>query len=96
MLIRKEEKPAVSTAEKDSKKICKDGKTVKEKLHDYLLDDRVISAEILWTLKCVIGHFSFCSCAQINSLFSAMFKDSQIAAKVKFGWKNVVILLIIV
>ena len=30
-------------------------------------------------------HFSFRSCTQINSLFSAMFKDSQIAAKMKFG-----------
>ena len=32
-----------------------------------------------------MGHFSFRSCAQINSLFSTMFKDSQIAAKMKFG-----------
>ena len=30
--FRKEEKPAVSTAEKDSKEIRKDGKTVKEKI----------------------------------------------------------------
>ena len=82
--FRKEEKPAVSTAEKGSKEICKDGKTVKGKLDDYLLDDSVINAEILWSLKCVMGHFSFCSCAQINSLFSAMFKDSQIPAKMKF------------
>ena len=71
--FRKEEKPAVSTAVKDSKEICKDGKTVKGKLEDYLLDDSIINAEILWTLKCVMGHFSFCSCAQINSLFSCMF-----------------------
>ena len=83
--FRKEEKPAVSTAEKDSKEICKDGKTVKGKLDDYLLDDSIINAEILWTLECVMGHFSFHSCAQINSHFSAMFKDSQIAAKMKFG-----------
>ena len=34
---------------------------------------------------CVMGHFLFCSSAQIHSPFSAMFKDSYIAAKMKFG-----------
>ena len=42
--FRKEEKPAVSTVKKDSKEICKDGKTVKGKLDDYLLDDCIINA----------------------------------------------------
>ena len=74
--FRREEKPAVSTAEKDSNKICKGSKTVKGKLDDYLLDDSIINSEILWTLKCVVGHFSFQSCAQINSLFSAVFKEN--------------------
>ena len=83
--FRKEEKSAGSTAEKDSNDICKDGKTVQGKLDDYLLDGSIINAEILWTLKSVMGHFPLRSFAQINSLFSAMFKDSQIAAKMKFG-----------
>ena len=83
--FRKEEKPAASTDENDSKEMCKDSKTVKGKLDDYLLDDSIINAKILWTLKCVMGHFPFRSCAQVNSLFSVMFKDSQIAAKMKFG-----------
>ena len=61
--FRKDEKPAASTAEKDSKEICKDGETLKGKLDDYLLDDSIINTEILWTLKSVMGHFSFCSCA---------------------------------
>ena len=86
--FRKEEKPAVSTAEKDCKEICNDGKTVKGKLDDFLLDDSIINVKILWSLKCVMGHFPFRSCAQINSLFSAMFKD--------LGRQNVVTLLIIV
>ena len=73
--FRKEEQSAVST-EKFSKETCKDDKTVKGKLNGYLLDDSIINAEILWTLKCIIGHFSFCS---------AMFKDSEIATKMKFG-----------
>ena len=72
----KEKKPAVSTAEKDSKEIFKDGKTVKGKLDDYLLDDSIINAEILWNLKCVIGRFLSRSRAQINSFFSAMSRDS--------------------
>ena len=54
---------------------------MKGKLDDYLLDDSIINVEILWTLT---GHFLFLSCGQINSLFSAMFKNSQIAAKMKF------------
>ena len=60
--FRKEEKPAVRTAEKDSKEICKDGKTLKGKLDDYLLDDSIINIKILWTLKSVMGHFLFRSC----------------------------------
>ena len=31
---------------------------MKGKLDDYLLDDSIINTEILWTLKCVMGHFS--------------------------------------
>ena len=31
------------------------------------------------------GTFFFCFSAQINSLFSAMFKDSEVVAKMKFG-----------
>ena len=69
---------------------------MKGKLNDYLLDDSIINAEILCTLNCVTGHFSFWSCAQINSLFSAMFKDSEIAAKMNLGRQNVVTLLIMV
>ena len=84
--FRREEKPAGSTAEKDSKEICKNGKTVKGKLFiDYLLNDSMINVEILWTRKCVMEDFSFHSCTKISSLFSAIFKDSQIAAKMKFG-----------
>ena len=45
--FRKEEKPAVSTAEKDNKEIYKGGKTVKVRLDDYLLDGSIINAEIL-------------------------------------------------
>ena len=44
--FRTGEKPAVFTAEKDCKEICKDGKTVKGKLDDYLLDESIINAEI--------------------------------------------------
>ena len=45
--FRKEEEPAVSTAEKGSKEVCKDDKTVKGKLDGYLLDDSIINVEIL-------------------------------------------------
>ena len=84
-LFRKEEKLAVSTAEKDSKEICKGGKTVKGNLYDYLLDDSIINPEILWTPKCVMGHFRFVLVLRSTHFFSAIFKGSQIAAKMKFG-----------
>ena len=84
--FRKEEKPAVSTAEKESKEICKDGKIVKWKLDDYLLEDNIINAEILWTLKCATGHFSFRSCAQINSRFLPCLKIVRLLPK--WNWEN--------
>ena len=62
--FRKTEEPAVSTAEKDSKEICKAGKTVKGKLDHYLLDD---STYLLHGLTCVVPGALF--------RFHPMFKD---------------------
>ena len=42
-------------------------------------------AEILWALKCVMSHFSFNSSTDITDIFKAMFSDSAIAQKMKFG-----------
>ena len=41
----------------------------------------VVSAEIRWALKSVLSHFSMRSCLDVNSLFKAMFPDSEIARK---------------
>ena len=39
----------------------------------------VIRAEVLWTLKVVMCHYSFNSCNDISATFRAMFPDSGIA-----------------
>ena len=49
--FRKEEQSVVSSTGKFIKETCKDDKAVKGKLNHYLLDDGIINAEILWTLK---------------------------------------------
>ena len=36
-------------------------------------------AEILWSLKVVMSHFSLRSCLELNELFKCMFSDSEIA-----------------
>jgi len=41
----------------------------------------VVYAEIKWALKSVMSHFSMRSFLDINSLFKAMFPDSEIANK---------------
>jgi hypothetical protein len=38
-------------------------------------NNEVVTAEILWTLKCILSHYSYNSCTNINSLF----QNSQIA-----------------
>ena len=39
----------------------------------------IIRAEVLWTLKVVMCHYSFTSCNDISATFRAMFPDSGIA-----------------
>ena len=41
--------------------------------------------EILWALKCVISHFPLNSSTNNTDIFKAMFPDSAIAKKMKFG-----------
>ena len=36
-------------------------------------------AEILWTLKVVINHYSLRSCLGLNELFRSMFNGSEVA-----------------
>ena len=60
---------------------------MKRKLDGYLLEDSNINVKILWA-QCAIGHFLFHSYAQMDSLISTMFKDSQIADEMKFGKKK--------
>ena len=42
-------------------------------------------AEITWTLKSVMSHFSYSSAADMNAVFQAMFPDSEIARKFQLG-----------
>ena len=42
-------------------------------------------AEILWGLYCVMFHLSFNSSADITNIFKAIFPDSAVIQKMKFG-----------
>ena len=45
-------------------------------------------AQILQVLKCVMSHFSLDSSTDITDIFKAIFLDSAIAQKMKFGPKK--------
>ena len=40
--------------------------------------DNSTNAEILWTLKVIVNHFSFRWCMDLDKLFKAMFPDKEI------------------
>ena len=44
--------------------------------------------EVLWALKVVKSHYSFCSCNDMQKLFSEMFPDSKIAKQFSCGEKE--------
>ena len=50
-----------------------------------LLNNKVLSAEILWAFKTVESHNSYNSCSGISTLFHRMFTDSAIAEKFTCG-----------
>ena len=45
----------------------------------------VMKAEIMWSIKSVMAHFSFSASADIGDLFKKMFPDSEIASKFACG-----------
>lgn len=52
---------------------------------DYASKNEVLKAEVLWVLKIMNSHYSFKSSEDTSRLFTAMFPDSQIAAKFACG-----------
>lgn len=55
------------------------GEPKQSNLKSLVVPKSVLNAEILWTMKVVMSHFSFRSCVGLNDLFKVMFGDSQIA-----------------
>lgn len=51
----------------------------------YHLSDKVTTAEILWALQTIITHNSNRGSGEQVSLFSVMYPDSEIAAKLELG-----------
>ena len=45
----------------------------------------VLKAEIVWTLKCIQGHYSYSSCSDIASVFRTMFPNCGTAAQFTCG-----------
>jgi len=54
-------------------------------LRDFVSNDQVTKAEILWALKCVMSHYSLNSCRDIKQIMNLMFPDSVIARKITLG-----------
>ena len=44
-----------------------------------MLKEDVLQAEIYWTLKIIVSHYSFNSSQETSELFMRMFPDSEIA-----------------
>ncbi|KAJ8333481.1 hypothetical protein SKAU_G00414890 [Synaphobranchus kaupii] len=59
--------------------------TKKQTTLDVATKNEVIKAEILWALKIMNSHYSFKSTEDTSRLFTAMFPDSQIAARFACG-----------
>ena len=51
----------------------------------FTTNESVMKAEILWSSKSVMAHFSFSASAGIGDLFKRMFPDSQIASEFAYG-----------
>ena len=54
-------------------------------MSNFVTNDEVLSAEIIWTVKTVVSHYSCSSSANTNTLFQKMFPDSAIARKFSCG-----------
>lgn len=84
MFFRKECTLASVSAENNSKSRT-------PSIASMMIPASTLNAEILWTLKVVMSHFSLRSCLGLNELFSTMFPDSNIAksfqlSKTKCGY----------
>lgn len=83
--------PVTSDKENEHPTSSTTRKVTQSVLQDVSTSIGVISAEIRWTIKTVMSHFSMRSCLDISSLFKAMFPDSDIAknfqmSKTKVGY----------
>ena len=56
-----------------------------EKIDTMLTPVSVSDAEIRWILKVLKSHLSYRSCLDLNSLFTILFPDSQIAKSFKLS-----------
>ena len=69
------------------------GSTLPSTSHTFLdtavVNGDVIRAEVLWTLKVVMCHYSFNSCNDISATFRAMFPDCGIAKTFTCGATNI-------
>ena len=54
----------------------------------YVSSKETVTAEVLWSLKVVLSHYSYKSCEDIALLFQRMFADSTIAKQFTCGEKK--------
>ena len=54
-------------------------------IKNYIIKDKVTKAEVLWSMKCIMSHFSMNSCGDIKEIFQMMFTDSSVAQQMSIG-----------
>jgi hypothetical protein len=54
-------------------------------LTNFVIKNKCLHAEIIWTMKVVKAHYSYNSCTDISETFQSMFPDSAIAKQFTCG-----------
>ena len=70
--------------EPHSSQQCKSVPAQQCSMKAFTTNEVVMKAEILWSIKSVMAHFTFSASADIGDLFKKMIPDSEIASK--FAW----------
>ena len=71
-----------SQSEHSAVQVAKPGQST---MTNFVRADDVTKAEVLWSLKCTMSHFSRNSSRDLKDLFQLMFPDSPIARKMSLG-----------
>ena len=77
--------PRPAVASTDRPNVTASSSTRQPTINQSITSNDVLSAEILWSMKCMDSHYSYHSCANAGEVFRTMFPDSDIASKFSLG-----------